>query len=339
MENNTIRKKSIAISFAAIFLLNIILTGLGNGVIWALLAGFYENTSDTYIGSSYNSALMSVGNFVVNIITIASIIIAGKKLTGNKIGTIRFLGCYYFGAAVGTLFSSLVSNVLQYLMIRIISSSTVSTIINISSVLSLVPAILAAYMAFTAFEGINDKIPVHPVNVSLSKARSIFIITFIISAVVGGYAESLPSLVMALTNPEPGSFVSETLIFAGYFVKWLINVITFSIVYIAGYRTTKSHYGAINFYLPATAFSVPVIGIIGGISSIIVSFLRYSEQLKIAEVVNDDLKLEMMSGNSIVMTVIAIAGTVISSVVGFIISYKALSLFYKKKTESAPVEQ
>lgn len=339
MENRTLTKKTAAIYFAVIFLLNKILSAISNVIVMSRFDGFYENMSDYAYASYYSSALTSVGSFIVNIITIASIIIAGKKLTGSKTGTIRFLGCYYFGAAVGTLFSSLVSNVFQYLTTYFISPITGSTIITISSILCLVPAILAASMAFTAFEGLNDKIPSHPVNISLSKARITFIITFIISAVVSGVVGSLPSLLMALINPEPDTFVSDALIFSGYLAKWLANVIVFAVVYIAGYRMAKSHYGAISFYIPASALSVPVTGIISGISSIIVSFLRYSNQLKIAEAAKDDQMLAMMANNSTAMSVIAIAGTVISAVVGFIISYKALSMFYKKKTESDPVEQ
>ena len=339
MENRTLTKKNVAISFAVIFLLSRILSGISDVIVISRYDGIFEDMTDSAIASYYSSALMSVGSFIVNIITIASIIIAGKKLMGNKIGTIRFLGCYYFGAAFGGLFSSLVNNVFQYLMRFVISPTTGSTIITVSSILCLVPAILAAYMAFAALEGINDKISAQPLNVSLSKARIAFIITFIVSIVAASGVKSLPNLLLALINPEPDTFVSDALIFSGYLAKWLANVIVFAVVYIAGYRMAKSHYGAISFYIPANALSVPVTGIISGISSIIVSFLRYSEQLKIAEAVNDELKLEMMSGNSTVMTVIAISGTVISSVVGFIISYKALSLFYKKKPEVAPIEQ
>jgi len=339
MENRTLSKKTVAICFAATFLLNKVLSGISNVIVMSRYDGIFEDMADSAIASYYSSALMSVANLLINIVTIAAIIFVGKKLTGNKIGTIRFLGCYYFGAAVGTLFSSLISNVFQYLMAFFIPASTGSTIITVSSIFCLVPAILAAYMAFTAFEGLNDRIPSHPVNISLSKARITFIITFIISAVVSGAVSSLPNLLIALINPEPDTFVSDALIFSGYLAKWLANVIVFAVVYIAGYRMAKSHFGAISFYIPANALSVPVIGIISGISSIIVSFLRYSNQLKIAEAAKDDQMLAMVANNSTAMSVIAIAGTVISAVVGFIISYKALSLFYKKKTESDPVEQ
>lgn len=340
MENRTLTKKAIVIWYAAIFISGRILSGLFNTVIVSHLAGFYQNTIDVNLYSYYSSVFTSVGNFLVNIITIVLIIVIGKKLTGNKIGTVQFFGCYYFGSVLETLFSSFVSNIVKYLAADgMIFGDTYSTILTVNGILWIIPSIFAAYMAFTAFEGINDKIPVHPVNVSLSKAKIIFIITFIVSAVAASGVESLPNYLLALIYPEAGSFASDALIFSGYLAKWLSNVIAFAIVYIAGYITTKSHYGAINFYLPATAFSVPVTAVIGNISSIIVSFLKYSEQLKIAEMVNDDLKLEMMSGNSTVMTVIAISGTVISSVVGFIISYKALSLFYKKKPEVAPIEQ
>lgn len=339
MENRTLTKKTAAIYFAVIFLLNKILSAISDVIVMSLFDGFYENMSDSALASYYSSALTSVGSFIVNIITIASIIIVGKKLTGNKIGTIRFLGSYYFGAAVGTLFSSLVSNVFQYLATYFISPTTGSTIITVSSILCLVPAILAAYMAFTALEGLNDRIPSHPVNISLSKARITFIITFIISAVVSGVVSSLPSLLMALINPGRDSFVSDVLIFSGYLAKWLTNVIVFAVVYIAGYRTTKTHFGAISFYIPASALSVPVTGIISGISSIIVSFLRYSNQLKFVEAAKDDQMLAMMANNSTFMTIVATAGTVISAVAGFIICFMALSLFYKKKTESDPVEQ
>ncbi len=310
MENRTLTKKTAATYFAVIFLLNKILSAVSNVIVISRFDSFYENMSDYAYASYYSSALTSVGSFIVNIITIASIIIAGKKLTGSKIGTIRFLGCYYFGTAVGTLFSSLVSNVFQYLTTYFISPITGSTIITISSFLCLVPAILAASMAFTAFEGLNDKIPAHPLNVALSKARITFVITFIISAVVSGVVSSLPSLLMALINPEPDTFVSDALIFSGYLAKWLANVIVFAVVYIAGYRMAKSHYGAISFYIPTSALSVPVTGIISGISSIIVSFLRYSNQLKIAEAAKDDQMLAMMANNSTAMSVIAIAGTV-----------------------------
>ena len=110
-------------------------------------------------------------------------------------------------------------------------------------------------------------------------------------------------------------------------------------MYIAGYRMAKSHFGAISFYIPASALSVPVTGIISGISSIIVSFLRYSNLLEIVEAAKDDQTLAMMANNSTSMTVVATAGTVISAVAGFVICFMALSLFYKKKTESDPVEQ
>lgn len=339
MENRTLSKKTVAICFAAIFLLNKVLSGISDVIVMSRYDGIFEDMADSAIASYYSSALMSVANLLINIVTIAAIIFVGKKLTGNKIGTIRFLGCYYFGAAVGTLFSSLISNVFQYLMAFFISASTGSTIITVSSIFCLVPAILAASMAFTAFEGLNDKIPAHPLNVALSKARITFVITFIISAVVSGVVSSLPNLLMALINPDPNSFAIRALSFAGYLVKWLANVIVFAVVYIAGYRMAKSHFGAISFYIPASALSVPVTGIISGISSIIVSFLRYSNQLKIAEAAKDDQMLAMMTNNSTAMSAIAIAGSVISAVIGFVISYKALSLFYKKKTESDPVEQ
>ena len=339
MENKTLSKKTVAICFAAIFLLNKVLSGISDVIVMSRYDGIFEDMADSAIASYYSSALMSVANLLINIVTIAAIIFVGKKLTGNKIGTIRFLGCYYFGAAVGTLFSSLVSNVFQYLTTYFISPTTGTTIIYISNIISLVPAVFAAYMAFTALEGINEKIPSHPLNVPLSKVRINFIVTFIISVVVSSCVSSVPVYLRGLINPDPDTFVSDALLFAGYLAKWLSNVIVFAVVYIAGYRMAKSHYGAISFYIPASALSVPVTGIISGISSIIVSFLRYSNQLKIAEAAKDDQMLAMMANNSTVMSVIAIAGTVISAAVGFIVCYMALSLFYKKKTESDPVEQ
>ena len=339
MENRTLTKKTAAIYFAVIFLLNKILSAISDVIVMFRFDGIFEDMADSAIASYYSSTLTSVVNFLVNIITIVLIIVVGKKLTGNKIGTIQFFGCYYFGSAVGTLFSSLISNVFQYLMAFFIPASTGSTIITVSSILCLVPAVIAAYMAFAILEGLNDKIPAHPLNVALSKARITFVITFIISAVVSGVVSSLPSLLRAFINPELGTFVSDALIFSGYLAKWLANVIVFAVVYIAGYRMAKSHYGAISFYIPASALSVPVTGIISGISSIIVSFLRYSNQLKIAEAAKDDRMLAMMTNNSTAMSVVVTVGTVISAVAGFVISYKALSLFYKKKTESDPVEQ
>lgn len=339
MENRTLSKKTVAIYFAVIFLLNKVISGISDVIVISRYDGIFEDMADSAIAAYYSSALMSVANLLINIVTIAAIIFVGKKLTGNKIGTIRFLGCYYFGAAVGTLFSSLISNVFQYLMAFFIPASTGSTIITVSSIFCLVPAVIAAYMAFAILEGLNDRIPAHPLNVSLSKARITFIITFIISAVVSSVVGSLPSYLRAFINPELGTFVSDALIFSGYLAKWLANVIVFAVVYIAGYRMAKSHYGAISFYIPASALSVPVTGIISGISSIIVSFLRYSNQLKIAEAAKDDRTLAMMANNSTAMSVIAIAGTVISAVIGFIISYKALSMFYTNKAEYAPVEQ
>lgn len=339
MENRTLSKKTVAICFAAIFLLNKILSAISDVIVMSRYDAIFEDMTDSAIASYYSTALMSVANLLINIVTIAAIIIVGRKLTGNKIGTIRFLGCYYFGAAVGTLFSSLISNVFQYLMAFFIPASTGSTIITVSSIFCLVPAILAAYMAFTALEGTNERIPSHPLNVSLSKIRITFIITFIISAVVSGVVSSLPNLLMALINPDPNSFAIRALSFAGYLVKWLANVIVFAVVYIAGYRMAKSHYGALSFYIPASALSVPVTGIISGISSIIVSFLRYSNQLKIAEAAKDDQTLAMMTNNSTAISAIAIAGSVISAVIGFVISYRALSMFYTNKAEYAPVEQ
>ena len=339
MENRTLTKKTVAICFAVIFLLNRILSGISDVIVMSLFDGFYNNMTDSTLASYYSSALTSVGSFIVNIITIVSIIIAGKKLTGNKNGTIRFLGCYYFGAAVGVLFSSLVSNVIRYLMYYVISASTGSTIITVSSILCLVPAILASYMAFTALDGLNDRISAHPLNVSLSKARVIFIVTFILSVVVSNAVEILPNYLMALIYPESGSVVSKILIFSGYLVKWLTNVIAFAVVYIAGYRTTKSHFGAISFYIPANALSVPVTRIISGIPSIIVSFLRYSDQLKIAEAAQNDQMIGMLAENSTAMSVIATAGAVISAVAGFVISYKAFSMFYSNKVEYVSTEQ
>lgn len=336
MENRTLTKKTAAIYFAVIFLLNKILSAISNVIVMSRYDGIFEDMADSAIASYYSSALMSVANLLINIVTIAAIIIAGKKLTGNKIGTIRFLGCYYFGAAVGTLFSSLISNVFQYLMRFVISPTTGSTIITVSSILCLVPAILAAYMAFTAFEGLNDKITAHPLNVSLSKARIIFIVTFILTLVVSSAVGTLPNYLMALIMPESGSFASNALIFSGYLAKWLTNVIAFAIVYIAGYITTKSHYGAINFYLPANAFSVPVTAVIGNISSVIVTALKYSDMLKVVENGGADyLSSTMYSGY---IGYISMASTVLTLVVSFAICFKAFSMFYKKKTEVAPVE-
>lgn len=337
MENRTLTKKTAAIYFAVIFLLNKILSAISDVIVMSRFDGIFEDMADSAIASYYSSTLMSVGSFIVNIITIASIIIAGKKLTGSKTGTIRFLGCYYFGAAVGTLFSSLISNVFQYLMAFFIPASTGSTIITVSSILCLVPAILAASMAFTAFEELNDKIPAHPLNVALSKARITFVITFIISAVVSGVVSSLPSLLRALINPEPDTFVSDALIFSGYLAKWLANVIVFAVVYIAGYITTKSHYGAINFYLPASAFSVPVTAVIGNISSVIVNALKYSDMLKVAQSGETDYLSSTMYSSYI--GYVSIVSTVLTLIVSFAICFKAFSMFYKKKTESDPVEQ
>ena len=338
MENNTISKKSIAISFAALFLLGRILSGLFNAVIMSQLAGFYENTIDATLYSYYSSTLTSVANFLFNIITIVLIIVVGKKLTGNKIGTIQFFGCYYFGSAVGTLFSSLISNMVKYLAADgMILGDTYSTMITVNGILWLVPSILASYMAFTAFEGLNDRIPVHPVNVSLSKARIIFIITFIVSVVAASGVETLPNYLLALIYPETGSFASDALIFSGYLAQWLANVIAFAIVYIAGYITTKSHYGAINFYLPASAFSVPVTAVIGNISSVIVNALKYSDMLKAVENGGADYLSSTMYSSYI--GYVSMVSTVLTLVVSFAICFKAFSLFYKKKTEVAPVEQ
>lgn len=338
MENNTISKKSIAISFAALFLLGRILSGLFNAVIMSLLAGFYENTIDATLYSYYSSTLTSVANFLVNIITIVLIIVVGKKLTGNKIGAIQFFGCYYFGSAVGTLFSSLVSNIVKYLAADgMILEDTYSTMITVNGILWLVPSILASYMAFTALEGINDKIPAHPVNVSLSKARIAFIITFIVSIVAASGVKSLPNYLLALIYPETGSFASDALIFSGYLAQWLANVIAFAVVYIAGYRMAKSHYGAISFYIPANALSVPVTAVIGNISSVIVNALKYSDMLKAVENGGADYLSSTMYSSYI--GYVSIVSTVLALVLSFAICFKAFSMFYKKKTESDPVEQ
>ena len=338
MENRTLTKKAIVIWYAAIFISGRILSGLFNAVIMSLLAGFYQNTSDVTLYSYYSSIFTSVESFLVNIITIVLIIVIGKKLTGNKIGTVQFFGCYYFGSAVGTLFSSLVSNIVKYLAVDgKIFGDTYSTILTVNGILWLIPSILASYMAFTAFEGINDKIPAHPVNVPLSKARIAFIITFIVSVVAASGVESLPNYLLALINPESGSFASDALIFSGYLAKWLSNVIAFAVVYIAGYRMAKSHYGAISFYIPASALSVPVTAVIGNISSVIVNALKYSDMLKAVENGGaDHLSSTMYYSYT---GYVSIVSTVLTIVVSFVISFKALSLFYKKKTESIPVEQ
>ena len=142
---------------------------------------------------------------------------------------------------------------------------------------------------------------------------------------------------LALIYPETGSFASDALIFSGYLAQWLANVIAFAVVYIAGYITTKSHYGAINFYLPASAFSVPVTAVIGNISSVIVNALKYSDMLKAVENGGADYISSTMYSSYI--GYVSIVSTVLTLVVSFAICFKAFSMFYKKKTESDPVEQ
>ena len=328
METRTLTKKTVSIYFAIAFVLNKAFTVIGNYIVFYLYDLKYDVLEGTGIASYYSDALMSVATFVINILTIAMLIILGNKLTGNKIRTILFVGCYYFGTAFASLFSSFITNVFQYLMIHFISASTGSTIINIGMFLTLIPAIYASYMAFTALEGVNEKVPAHPMTISLSQARTRYIISFLVTSVISGSIVSVPSFLIALINPDAYTFASYALNFLVYLVQWLSVVISFAVVYIIGYKSTKSHFGAISFYLPASALSVPVTALIGSASGIITRFLNYANQMKMLEAEAESDSLMMIAGNFPVVTVITLITGFVTVAVGFVISFKAFELFY-----------
>lgn len=334
MENRTLTKKTVAIYFAVAVALNKAFTLIGNYIVFGLFDTVYEELEGSALSGYYSTLLSSIATLVINILTIGALIILGNKLTKNKIRTILFVGCYYFGAAVAGLFSSFVTNICQYLMIHFIPASTGSTIINICMFIILIPAIYASYMAFTALEGVNEKIPAHPMTISLSQARVRYVISFVVAGLIGGGIVSVPNLLMALINPDSGTFLSYALIFFGYFAKWLTVVIGFAVVYLIGYKSTKSHFGAISFYLPADALAVPVTTLIGNISMVIIAILNYTNQVKILESESEFSILSMLTGDSQAATVVAAVASVITAVAGFAISFKALGLFYTNNIQS-----
>ena len=331
MKNVTLTKnKRIAIFLATAFVLNKALAFIGHYIAFTLSNMRYDELEESTLLSSFSNTLMNASTLAVNLITAALLIFLGKKLTENKTGAVLFLGCYYFGSAAGGLLSSFVSSLFKTAVTVGISASVSSAIINISSFVSIFPAFFVAYMAFTAFMGTNPKLPATPSTVSLKKARKAFIIVTVLLTVIGGTITTLPNLLLALINPESGSFIAEALVYMGYFAAWFSSLISFAAFYLTGYKITKSHFGAISFYILANAISVPVTAILGNITSIA---MNISQHIILESGAGSGLPSVLPYAMSAVTSVTGI----LSVIIGFIISYKALSLFFTDEVYLTPV--
>lgn len=209
----------------------------------------------------------------ITAVTIILTFVIGYVLTKDKKKTVIFAGSVYFGKNAANLIASLISAVANSLSYSgVLGASDMSTVISTGEVL-VIPLIVAmAYFAFTAFEGTNPKLEgsLGSSEMLLSKARKRLIVAYLIAAAVSGVLTSAPSFVFAFVNIDMEySYIMSIISLA---TKWLGTVLSFLIIYFAGYKPYKSHCDAMAF-LSSESISIAISGFFMSVAMLPVSML------------------------------------------------------------------
>ena len=317
MEEKIINKRKIAIFASVAIIISYIFSALSNVTISYLLADYTESMT-----SEFRQLFESCSGLAVNLLTLAAFLILGHILTKDKRKTFIFAGSMYFGKQAVAIISSLIIAILKILMYagKLYSSNYAQGILFTNIVF--IPAIiLVAYTFYTALEGINGKISgsLDTTELTLSRARKRYLCYILIGAVITGVITSAPSLLYVYMGHETSSFLSTLTTALTELTSWLGNVISITLLFLAGYKAYKSLTDGIAFGVCS--------GVAGGISGIFTGIMIIPLRLGI-----NYLTTALQSDvNPTYMTLISVgmgAFSVIAAVVGFAVELIMLKYFF-----------
>lgn len=258
MEESILTYKKKAGIFAAVIILA---DSLIRSVVNMLLSHFTATGNiDITAAEGYKTVNQLVG-LGLSVFSIVFIFLLSYVFTKDKKKTVVFAGSIYFGKRAAGLIISLVSTVADCLSYTaLINPGTSSAINTIGNIIALPIMIAAAYFAFTAFEGINSKLEgsLGKSGMLLKEAKKRYIIAYILAGIVAGVLSSAPAMIFALAN-----YYDNNITLISQIIAWLGSVISFIILYRAGYKPYESHIDGMSF--------ISVSGIAGAVSSLIIS--------------------------------------------------------------------
>lgn len=230
--------------------------------------------------------------------------VAGYIFTKDKRKTVVFAGSVFLGENAAGLVLSLLKNASEVLLtIGVMSPFAMSTAATVLDI-AFIPVIIAlAYFVFAAFQGITSTSGkgLDGSELLLSRARTRYIAAFIIGIVVSGVISSAISFVFSIADFD---YMGKYLASASAFIGWVGSVLSFVIMYLAGYRPYRSHIDALAF--------VSVSATSGKVSALISSALLIPQVLIMEsgnQIVNSETAL-LLAGVSTAVSAVSVIVTV-----------------------------
>ncbi len=245
MEENNISgyKKKAGIFITAIILTDYLVRICANMLLSYFSVSLYE-TGD-YVNNY--KIINQIVNICLSVFSIFLILFASYIFTKDKRKTVILAGSIYFGKCAAGLVSSLISTVADCLTYTAVLYERHRSFILSAGHIITIPLIIAvAYFVFTAFEGINPKLETNlgSSEMLLPRAKKRYVVTYIIVAIITSVLTSVSTIIIPYFSSYDNSAVIPVLTKVS---SWLSGIISFTIIYYAGYNPYRNHIDGMSF--------------------------------------------------------------------------------------------
>lgn len=333
----TLTKKKVAIYMAIPLALRSIILVLR----WLLAT----NLVDKFTEYQQTKQVQLINNIIYlgcSVITFALIMLFGYLLTKNRKKALIFTGSAFFGVQVANIGSSLINRICDVLTNMKVLETQTATVVNIVCGLAFVVVDVAiGVLVFTAIEGMNDKYTAPENPMTLRHARIRFIIAYVIMFAISNVVVSAPSYLYGILLDSVEAFDSLQ---GGYLMSaisavasFISTVISFAIVYLAGYKKNKNHnegirlYSALSLATPLTSFVSLFISVVASALVLILTPVvpAGTDYMAVAEE-------QMMASSKILQITNTVSLITVPLVV--VLSLWALKLYFDNKTVTVEAE-
>lgn len=225
-----------------------------NGIFSALLNFTTEKLDAYYTAQNTDPVshiLFYLPKIIITVVSFALFFLLGKKLTANNRKAVIFMGAICFGAEIVNLIT-LWLTAAKDLLTSLGHLTEISILTTVLPIITIPFTALAASHAFTVFEGLHPKLDGKCLNNSrmpLSRARNRYIGYELIGGFVIGLISTMPVFIAGFLMAD--SFGSENydplLENIALISSAFGGVLSFAVMYFAGYKPYKNHIDAIAF--------------------------------------------------------------------------------------------
>ena len=223
-----------------------------HGVLSALLNFTNETLEAHYTAREtepLSQFLFYLPKIILAVVMLSLFFMLGKKLTKDNRKAVLFMGAIYFGAEIVNIFTVYLTVARDLLpALGYFTETTVLILTSVIPVITIPLTALAANLAFTAFEGLHPKLDGKCLDNSqmyLSRARSRYVGYEIVGGFVVGLISSMPLFIAGILTADnfDESLLENIVLIASAFG----GLMSFVIMYYAGYKPYKNHIDGIAF--------------------------------------------------------------------------------------------